>query len=212
MANAGMTAVPTDDGKKKLLPQIPAKYNTPIMMLLKLGIIAWFATLMGKVSFPVIGTISGAIWALVLGVIFTTIGFLDTNLLNRANSFQITMFALMMYVFDGLKDCTPDMLKQIIGPMIILIIIGVAGMALFAFIISKILKMSFPLAFANGLTALYGFPCDAIITESTCNGVGETEEERKYLLSKMFPSMVVGGFITVTITSVFIAGAFAKLL
>ena len=156
--------------------------------------------------------IEGAIWALIFGVIFTTIGFLDSNLLNRANSFQITMFALMMYVFDGLKDCTPEMLKQIIGPMLILIVIGVAGMALFSFIIAKILKMSFPLAFANGLTALYGFPCDAIITESTCNGVGQTEDERKYLLSKMFPSMVVGGFITVTITSVFIAGAFAKLL
>ena len=82
------------------------------------------------IQFPLIGTISGAIWALIFGVIFTTIGFLDTNLLNRANSFQITMFALMMYVFDGLKDCTPEMLKQIIGPMIILIIIGVAGMAL----------------------------------------------------------------------------------
>ena len=211
MANAGMTAVPTDDGKKKLLPPIPAKYNTPVMMLLKLGIVAWLASLMGTVSFPVIGTISGAIWALIFGVIFTTIGFLDSNLLNRANSFQITMFALMMYVFDGLKDCTPEMLKQIIGPMLILIVIGVAGMALFSFIIAKILKMSFPLAFANGLTALYGFPCDAIITESTCNGVGQTEDERKYLLSKMFPSMVVGGFITVTITSVFIAGAFAKL-
>ena len=204
MANAGMTAVPTDDGKKKLIPALPAKYNTPVMMLLKLGIVAWLARL--------IGTISGAIWALIFGVIFTTIGFLDSNLLNRANSFQITMFALMMYVFDGLKDCTPEMLKQIIGPMLILIIIGVAGMALFSFIIAKILKMSFPLAFANGLTALYGFPCDAIITESTCNGVGQTEDERKYLLSKMFPSMVVGGFITVTITSVFIAGAFAKLL
>ena len=212
MANAGMTAVPTDDGKKKLIPALPAKYNTPVMMLLKLGIVAWFASLMGQIQFPIIGTISGAIWALIFGVIFTTIGFLDSNLLNRANSFQITMFALMMYVFDGLKDCTPEMLKQIIGPMIILIIIGVAGMALFSFIIAKILKMSFPLAFANGLTALYGFPCDAIITESTCNGVGQTEDERKYLLSKMFPSMVVGGFITVTITSVFIAGAFAKLL
>ncbi len=122
------------------------------------------------------------------------------------------MFALMMYVFDGLKDCTPAMLKEIIGPMILLILIGVAGMGIFAFIIAKILKMPFELAFANGLTALYGFPCDAIITESTCKGVSETEEERQYLLSKMFPSMVVGGFITVTITSVFIAGIFATLL
>ncbi len=211
MANAGMTAIPTDE-KKKLIPKIPDSYNTPGLMLLKLGFVAWIATQLGTVSFPGIGTISGAIWALVLGVAFTTIGFLDTSLLNRANSFQIIMFALMMYVFDGLKDCTPAMLKEIIGPMILLILIGVAGMGVFAFIIAKILKMPFELAFANGLTALYGFPCDAIITESTCKGVSETEEERQYLLSKMFPSMVVGGFITVTITSVFIAGIFATLL
>ena len=49
------------------------------------------------------------------------------------------------------------MLKSIIVPMVVLIVIGVLGMAIFSFIIAKILKMSFPLAFANGLTALYGF-------------------------------------------------------
>lgn len=207
MANVGMTAIASDDDVKKLIPKVPDKWNTPVLMLLKLGIVAWFAFMLGSWS-----GINGAIWALVLGVVFTRLGFLDTNLLNRANSFQITMFALMMYVFDGLKDCTPAMLKSIIGPMMLLIVIGVIGMAIAAFLISKILRMSFPLAFANGLTALYGFPCDAIITESTCNALGANEEERSYLLSKMFPSMVVGGFVTVTITSVFVAGLFAKML
>ena len=149
MANVGMTAIGNDDDVKKLIPKVPDKWNTPVLMLLKLGIVAWFAFMMGGWT-----GINGAIWALVLGVIFTRLGFLDTNLLNRANSFQITMFALMMYVFDGLKDCTPAMLKSIIGPMVILIVIGVVGMAIAAFIISKILRMSFPLAFANGLTAL----------------------------------------------------------
>ena len=128
-----------------------------------------------------------------------------------SNSYGIMMFALMMYIFDGLKDCTPDMLVSIIVPMIILIVIGVAGMCVASFIIAKIFKMSFPLAFANGLTALYGFPPDAIITESTCTALAENEEEKAYLMSKMFPSMIVGGFTTVTITSVIIAGFFAKM-
>lgn len=207
MASVGMTAVADDSDRKTLLPKIPDEWNTPVVMLGKLGLVGWLATQLGNVT-----GISGAIWALVLGVFFTTIGFLETNLLNRANSYQIIMFALMMYVFDGLKDCTPAMLKSIIVPMVVLILIGVAGMAIFSFIIAKILKMSFPLAFANGLTALYGFPCDAIITESTCNALGKTEEEKQYLMSKMFPSMIVGGFVTVTITSVFIAGLFAKLI
>ena len=196
MATVGLTAVSNDDNTKRLIPPVPDKWNTPVFMFLKLGIVAWLASQLGALT-----GISGAIWALVLGVVFTTLGFLETNLLTRANSFQIVMFALMMYIFDGLKDCTPAMLKSIIGPMIILIIIGVVGMAIGAFIIAKILRMSFPLAFANGLTALYGFPCDAIITTSTCEALGETEEEVQYLMSKMFPSMVVGGFITVTTVS-----------
>ena len=197
--------------RKTLIPAVPKKYDSDGVVLLKLAIVAWFAILLGTVKFPGIGTISGAIWALILGVFFTTIGFLDRRSLNKANSYGITMFALMMYIFDGLKDCTPDMLLSIIGPMLILIVISVAGMCVASFVIAKIFKMSFPLAFANGLTALYGFPPDAIITESTCTALAENEEEKAYLMSKMFPSMIVGGFTTVTITSVFIAGIFAKM-
>ncbi len=207
MANVGMTAIRDESNDKKLLPKLPDKWNSPVLMLGKLALVGWFAVKMGEWT-----GVSGAVWCLVLGVIFSYIGFLESNLLNRANSYWIIMFALCMYVFDGLKDCTPAILKSIIGPMIILIIIGVIGMAIAVFIISKILRMSFYLAFANGLTALYGFPFDAIITESTCNALGKTEEETNYLMSKMFPSMIVGGFVTVTITSVLLAGAFAKIL
>ena len=203
-------AMVDEPDRKTLIPPVPKKFDSAVVTLIKLGIVSWFATLLGGVSFPFIGKISGAIWALVLGVIFTTLGFLDRNSLNRANSYGIVMFALMMYVFDGLKDCTPEMLVSIIVPMLVLIVIGVLGMAVASFIIAKVLKMSFPLAFANGLTALYGFPCDAIITESTCKSLAQTDDEFNFLMSKMFPSMIVGGFVTVTITSVFIAGAFAS--
>ena len=203
------TAAKTE--KKKLIPALPEKWNGPVMIFLKMGIIAWLATQCGTIKFPGVGTISGAVWALVLGVIFTTLGFLDVNSLNKANSYGIIMFALMMYVFDGLKTATPALLGQVIGPMILLIIIGVAGMALFAFIAAKLLKVDFPLALANGLTALYGFPPNAIITENTCKALGETKEEFDYLMSEMYPSMIVGGFTTVTITSVIIAGLFAKM-
>ena len=203
------TAAKTE--KKKLIPALPEKWNGPVMIFLKMGIIAWLATQCGTIKFPGVGTISGAVWALVLGVIFTTLGFLDVNSLNKANSYGIIMFALMMYVFDGLKTATPALLGQVIGPMILLIIIGVAGMALFAFIAAKLLKVDFPLALANGLTALYGFPPNAIITENTCKALGETPEEFDYLMSEMYPSMIVGGFTTVTITSVIIAGLFVNL-
>ena len=204
-----------EDGKKakkKLLPPLPEKWNGPVVILLKLGIVAWFATQLGSWVIPVINMkISGAVWALVLGIIFTSIGFLDENSLNKANSYGIIMFALMLYIFDGLKDCTPQMLGSIIGPMVLLIIVGVLGMAILCFVISKVLKMSFALALATALTALYGFPPNAIITESTCSALAQTPEEKEFLMSKMFPPMIVGGFTTVTITSVIVAGIFASM-
>ena len=156
MGSIGVGKVADDSDRKTLLPKLPDKWNSPVVMMGKLGLVAYLAIFLGSVT-----PLHGAVWALILGVAATTIGFLETSLLNRANSYQIIMFALMMYIFDGLKGCTPEMLGQIIGPMVILIVIGVAGMAIAAFIISKILKMSFPLALANGLTALYGFPPDA---------------------------------------------------
>ena len=199
--------------KKKLLPPVPANWNSTVVMLMKLGFVGWLATQLGSIVIPGINMkISGAVYALILGIIFTTIGFLDENVLNKANSYGIIMFALMMYVFDGLKDCTPDMLASIIGPMILLIVVGVAGMAVLCFIVAKVLKMSFLLSFATALTALYGFPPNAVITEATCTALAQTPEEKEFLMSKMFPPMIVGGFTTVTITSVVIAGVFAGML
>ena len=203
----------TASAKKKLLPALPAKWNTAVMILGKMGIVVWLASMLGTWVVPVINMkISGAIWALLLGIIFTTIGFLDESALNKSSSYGIIMFALMMYIFDGLKDCTPDMLASIILPMIELIVIGVFGMAVLCFVVSKVLKTSFLLSFATALTALYGFPPNAVITENTCTALADTPEEKEYLMSKMFAPMIVGGFTTVTITSVIIAGLFAEML
>ncbi len=208
-ADSGNFKAATAGAKKKLIPPVPAKWNSAVLILGKLGVCAWLATQFGTIQFPGIGTISGAVWALVFGVILTSIGFLDDNSLNKANSYGIVMFALMMYVFDGLKDCTPAMLLDIIGPMLLLVVVGVLGMAVLVFILSKVLKMSFLLAFATALTALYGFPPNAIITENTCKALAQNDEEMDALMGHMFAPMIVGGFTTVTITSVIIAGVFA---
>ena len=208
MKTIGLSTIGDDSDIKKPIPPIPAKFNTPVLIIGKVALSVWISSLVGQLI-PQIPTI---VWCLIISVILTRLGFLDTSSLSRANTYTIFMFAAMLSVFSGLKDCTPHMLKTLIGPMLIMIIIGVIGMAIAAFVIAKIFKMSFPLALANGLTALYGFPCDAIITESTCNSLTEDPDERGYLMSQMFPSMVVGGFVTVTITSVIFAGYFAQLL
>ena len=208
MKTIGLATIGDDSNIKKPIPPLPDRFNTPVFIIAKVAFSVWLSTLVGQV----LTFIPTIVWCLIISVVLTRLGFLDTSSLTRANTYTIFMFAAMLSVFAGLRDCTPDMLKKLIGPMLIMVVIGVVGMGCFAFIIAKILKMDFPLAFANGLTALYGFPCDAIITENTVNSLTDDPDERGYLMSKMFPSMIVGGFVTVTITSVIFAGYFARLL
>jgi hypothetical protein len=51
-----------------------------------------------------------------------------------------------------------------------------------------------------------------ILTIEAIKSVAGNEEEYNYTLNEMLPKMLVGGFVTVTITSVIIAGYFVKLL
>lgn len=76
--------------------------------------------------------------------------------------------ALIMFVYSGLGDSNPEMMAKLICPMVLLIIIGVVGMAVVAAIVGRFLKISPYLGFATCLTALYGFPFDAIMTERIC--------------------------------------------
>lgn len=200
-------AMALPENEKRGILAVPESWNTPFFVLLKLALVGWLAVVIG-----ILTGVSGAIWALVLGVIFCRLGFLEPDVLSKTGSKDLLFFALIMFVYSGLADCTPALLFDLIGPMLILLVVGLCGMGIMAFIVGRILKISPWLGYANCLTALYGFPFDAIMTEKICHDEGASKEEVDYLMSRLFPSMIVGGFVTVTITSVVLAGIFVKFL
>lgn len=193
--------------RKKLIPPVPQKYMTTGLIIAKMTASAFLAN---KLS--VLTGLNQAVWALILGIILTEIGFLDKDSLNKANSYGFLMFVLMVYVFSGLKDATPQILMEAAGPLVTIIIIGVAGMAVTSILAGKALGISWNMAFAVSLTALYGFPPNYILTEECVKALAETPEEHEFLMNKLLPMMIVGGFITVTITSVIVAGLFVNML
>ncbi|NLY47365.1 MAG: hypothetical protein GX053_15500, partial [Tissierella sp.] len=193
--------------RKKLIPPVPAKYSTTALILGKLMLTAYISNKLGALT-----GLNQAVWALILGITFTEIGFLEEDALNKAKSYGFLMFVLMIYVFAGLKDATPEILLEAIGPMVIIIVVGVIGMGIVSMLAGKILGVSLPMAFAVSLTALYGFPPNYILTEEAVKALAETSDEHEFLMERMLPMMIVGGFITVTITSVVIAGLFVNLL
>ena len=114
----------------------------------------------------------------------------------------------MVFIFDGLKRATPDMLTELAVPMFALIAIGIFGMYVFSFIAGKLVGVSPAMAFACSLTALYGFPADYVITKEVINTLTDDQDERELLTAHMLPPMLVAGFVTVTMVSVVMAGIF----
>ncbi|MBU8908743.1 hypothetical protein [Desertibacillus haloalkaliphilus] len=191
--------------------KMPEKYNTNFYKFFKLSLVAYLAYLTSTLLAPVVD-ISPFILCLLFGVIASSVGFLEKQILQNANGFGFTLLALMLFIFDGLNQATPTMMLGILYPLIGTIIIGLIGMYIFSAIVGKILKVSKNMAFAVSLTALYGFPADYIIPREVVHSLTEDENERDVLLSHMLPPMLVGGFITVTIVSVVLAGIFVGFL
>ncbi len=122
------------------------------------------------------------------------------------------MTSLMAFIFAGLAKATPAMLVEMAVPLVGIIIFGVIGMGIFSIIVGKLLGESKEMAFSVSLTSLYGFPPNYILTEEAVKALAETPEEKEFLMDKMLPKMLVGGFTTVTIASVVIAGIFVNLI
>jgi hypothetical protein len=204
----------TAETANKELPffrNMPEKYNTDFFKLLRLAFVAFLAYLVSTLLAPVV-SISPFVLCLLFGVIAKSIGFLEKQVLQRANGFGLAIMALMLFIFDGLKQATPGMMLEILYPLVGTIVLGVIGMYIFSFIAGRILKVSKEMAFAVSLTALYGFPADYIITNEVIKSLTNDEKEKEVLTSHMLPPMLVGGFITVTIVSVILAGTFVKFL
>lgn len=195
----------------KLFSKIPTKYNTEYFKFFRLALVGLLAYGTSTALAPVV-TVNALVLCLVFGVLASTFGFLERQPLQKANGFGFAIMGLMLFIFDGLKQASPEMLMRIIVPLVVSIVLAVIGMYIFSFIAGKVLKVSPNLAFAVSLTALYGFPADYILTNEVVKSSTANQKEREMLLSHMLPPMLVGGFISVTITSVILAGIFVNWL
>lgn len=198
-----------EKSKFRIIPPIPSNYNTTYVILMRLGLVAWasvaFATATGEV-------VSRYVVCLLFGVIAAEIGFVDRRPLNLSGSFGWLMTLLMAFVFAGLSNATPEMVAKMAVPLFGIIVFGVLGMAIVSIFMGKVLGVTKEMAFAISLTALYGFPPNYILTEEASKALAADKDEMEFLMDNMLPQMLVGGFTTVTIASVILAGIFIKFL
>lgn len=195
----------------KMFAMFSARYNTTYFIFLRIAIIGFFAYYVAKVLDPII-SISPFVLCLLFGVIAASCGFLERHPLKKAGGFGLAVMGLMLFIFDTLSQATPDMLVRLITPLVVFILAAVLGMFIFSLIAGKMLNVSREMAFSIALTALYGFPADYIITNEVINNLTKNEKEKEVLTRHMLPPMLIGGFISVTIVSVVLAGFMVNMI
>ena len=158
------------------------------------------------------GVIHRYVMCLFVGVAARAIGFLEPDIMTKANAFGLGMVALMAVIFGSLANTTPEILMGLLFPLVATLFLGSVGIIIFSIIAAKIFKMSVPMAIAIGTTALFGFPGTFILSNEVANANGKTDEERKLILDDILPKMLVAGFATVTIGSVIMAGIMSKMI
>ncbi|WP_256358354.1 hypothetical protein [Bacillus sp. sid0103] len=156
--------------------------------------------------------ISYSLWGLAIGIIGAFLGFYPEKVLEKANGFSIAMVGLVFLVLGSLSTVTIKAIVSVLPAVAVIIIVGSIGLILGGFIGSKLFKWDPNKGIAVVLTAMYGFPGDFLICQEVSRSMGRTKEEEEKILNEILPSMLIGGFTSVTIGSVIIASILVKTL
>lgn len=189
--------------RKLILPEV---FQTTPGTLFIVGIIVVFSAFINNITG---GLINKFIVALLLGIFLRAVGILKPNVLTGIDAFGLMMLAILIIIFDPLATISISALSTLIYPILIACTVGILGNIIFATIAGRLLGYSFLMSIAVGLTALYGFPGTMILSEEAAKSVGESEEEVNAIKKVILPKMIIAGFATVTITSVFITSILA---
>lgn len=193
---------------KKLIPPLPKEFQTSFILLAKLGIVAVIGF---KLAALTNNFVNKFVMCLIVGIIGREIGFLEEDIMTKANALGLAMVFLVSNIFANLTQATPEMLIEILWPLVASLVLGLIGITIASLLIGKLLGYSKEMAISIGVSALFGFPGTFIISNEVANAVGENEKEKQAILNEILPKMLVSGFMTVTISSVILAGIMEKL-
>jgi len=185
------------------------KYNSPAILIAKTTLAVFLGFLIAE---KLDNAVSEYVFCLILGFLLKEIGFLESEILHKAQSYGFVLFTVMILIFSRFAIITPEMLVIAVKPLLISLVLGIFAILSVSFIASKILKVSVFMAFAIGIAAMFGFPGTYIIPYEVSLSVSKIKEEQDFIFKKLYPQMIIAGFISVTMASVVIAGFVSKLI
>ncbi|AKG74678.1 hypothetical protein [Salinicoccus halodurans] len=176
--------------------------------LMKNNTIKLFAIFVLAAAGVMLGSVTGihyTLFCLLFGILALNTNLLPKSALESANSFSFMMVALIFVIIGTMGGITPqDVLDNILA-VILILGLGIFGIMAGGLIASKLVGWHPYKGMPVALTALIGFPGDYLICEEVARSETDNAEDEAKLFQELVTPMLIGGFVTVTVASVFIA-------
>lgn len=149
---------------------------------------------------------------LILGVVFTDLGYLPSNSLEKAKSFGWLMMILMTSVFARISTVPFSVFLELLPKVIVVFALGIPSLLLFSYLCGKLLKEDSWMSMVIGLCALYGFPPSYSLSKEAIESATNEPTFRLYLRHHIMPKMLISGAVSVVFVSVILASLFSRYL
>ena len=199
--------------KKRLIPYLPDRYNGPNIIMAKVALVGWLATIFATWISGVLNfNVSNLIIALIFGVLCKELGFLEDSPMKKAGADGFMLVVVTLSIFTNLAQSTPDIVGGMLWPLLVVVVTGSVTFIVLGTLVGKIFGLSWQMSCAIGSTCLFGFPGTYIVTNEVVNAIAADDKEKQLMLDHMMPKMLIAGMVTVSITSVLIASYMINLL
>ncbi|GAB3058674.1 hypothetical protein ACFOU0_04350 [Salinicoccus sesuvii] len=163
----------------------------------------------------ILGDLTGihyTLFCLLFGILALNTNLLPKSALESANSFSFMMVALIFVIIGSMGGITPGDALANIPAVAVILGLGIVGIIAGGFIASKLVGWHPYKGIPVALTALIGFPGDYLICEEVARSETDNVEDQNALFQELVTPMLIGGFVTVTVASVFIASFIMSLI
>lgn len=198
--------------ERKRLIRFPKSLDRPSFHLMKLGVVGVISYYISSFVLETTGVeVSYIIVALIMGTVFTELGFLDHDTMGKTKSEGFILFGCVIILFSDFATCSPADVLALLKPMAFVLLAGTFFGCITGYICGKVFKVEPNLAIVMCLTCMYGFPATMYLSLEVAETIGENEHERKVIENYLLPKMNIAGFVTGTFATV-LAGVFGGML
>ena len=202
--------------KTKLIDKLPALYKTPVFYFLILAILGTlnltlYVNVTSKIPYVSL-MMDKSIMALVIGVVLGNLGLLDKGVMSKTMSSGILDISFYAYIMTFLTGASVATIKAMMLPLVLTFVMATIAIGVFSWIVGRGVGYTGRLAMAVGYNCYLGFPFNYMITKEAARAVAGSPEEEEILFDTLLPTMLIAGFICVTIVSVLMAGVLSAMI